>query len=225
MLGQKKHSDVKGSIKSKTSKQGFTKKAGQFGNQNPEKSHHAMQRGFRTARTSATLESDGTSDAEEPTNSDSRQPESETGRPPSERASDSESTSEDEAQPGAVRSKTSRTKETRESKRRRYILFVGNLPFTATPEDITGHFQKRGVPVKEVRMLTKKETGEPRGCCFLEFDSSKRLQVTMNAVFVCVQVGFYFTSKNYCVCSNYSATRNIAPPVIFLALIRASPCV
>ena len=144
-----------------------------------------MPRGFRTARTAAVLESDGTSEAENPTTSDSQQPESHLGRPSlPESESESENTSEDEAVSKSTAN--SSRKEPSETKTKRYILFAGNLPYAASPEDICAHFQKRGVPVREVRMLTKKGSGESRGCCFLEFDSSKRLRVNHACrVFVC----------------------------------------
>ena len=59
----------------------------------------------------------------------------------------------------------------------RYILFVGNLPYDASAEDIVAHFDRRGVPMKDVRLLTKKESGESRGIAFAEFDNAKRMQV------------------------------------------------
>ena len=61
--------------------------------------------------------------------------------------------------------------------KRRYILFVGHLPYEATAEDIADHFEKKGVQVKNLRLLTKKETGKSRGIAFVEFDSAKMMQV------------------------------------------------
>lgn len=61
--------------------------------------------------------------------------------------------------------------------KRRYILFVGHLPYEATAEDIVDHFEKKGVQVKNLRLLTKKETGKSRGIAFIEFDSAKMMQV------------------------------------------------
>ena len=68
-------------------------------------------------------------------------------------------------------------------KGRRYIAFIGNLPFTVTSDDITLHFRKKGVVMSEVRLLTDRESGQSRGCCFAEFPSAKILQVylTTNA--------------------------------------------
>lgn len=85
----------------------------------------------------------------------------------------------------------------RKKQGRRYILFVGlqnadtcgldiskycslvlgNLPYSATSEDVSSHFMQRGVPVEEVRLLTKKGLESSRGCCFLELGDSKTQQV------------------------------------------------
>ena len=62
-------------------------------------------------------------------------------------------------------------------RRRRYIAFVGNLPFSATAGEVMEHFARRGVRVVETRMLTRRNSGESRGCCFAEFPDTKSLQV------------------------------------------------
>lgn len=55
--------------------------------------------------------------------------------------------------------------------KKRYILFLGNLPFTVKEEDVKSHFRCTGKDtIKQVRMLTKK-TGESKGCAFLEFNN------------------------------------------------------
>ena len=61
---------------------------------------------------------------------------------------------------------------------RRYIAFIGNLPFSATAEEVVDHFARRGVRLSEVRLLTSKQSGESRGCCFAEFPNSKTLQAS-----------------------------------------------
>lgn len=63
----------------------------------------------------------------------------------------------------------------------RYIAFIGNLPFTATSEDVIKHFKRKGVRVTEVRLLTKKGSGESKGCCFAEFPNAKTLQASVVA--------------------------------------------
>ncbi|RDD39941.1 putative RNA-binding protein [Trichoplax sp. H2] len=49
---------------------------------------------------------------------------------------------------------------------KRFILFLGNLSYSTTNEDILKHFKKCGHNL-QVRLLTKKD-GSPRGCAFLE---------------------------------------------------------
>eukprot|EP00730_Choanoeca_flexa_P018521 TRINITY_DN9007_c0_g2_i1.p1 TRINITY_DN9007_c0_g2~~TRINITY_DN9007_c0_g2_i1.p1 ORF type:complete len:192 (+),score=25.91 TRINITY_DN9007_c0_g2_i1:116-691(+) len=51
-----------------------------------------------------------------------------------------------------------------------YIVFVGNIAFDTTREQIEKHFKACG-PCK-ARLLTNKETGEPRGCAFVEFQDA-----------------------------------------------------
>jgi RNA recognition motif-containing protein len=46
-------------------------------------------------------------------------------------------------------------------------LYVGNLPFSATEEEIRGHFEQCG-EVVSVRVITDRETGRPRGFGFVE---------------------------------------------------------
>ena len=60
--------------------------------------------------------------------------------------------------------------------KKRYILFLGNLPHSATRDDIMEHFSKRGVPIAELRLLTDKETGKSKGYAFAEFSNAKSMQ-------------------------------------------------
>lgn len=54
-------------------------------------------------------------------------------------------------------------------KEKRYILFLGNLPFTANKEQIYAHFKSLGKDrIKDIRLLTKKGTNQSRGAAFLE---------------------------------------------------------
>ena len=61
-------------------------------------------------------------------------------------------------------------------RKRRYILFVGNLPKTASREEIVSHFEKRGVHMKEFRLLTHKDTGNSKGCGFMELGCDRDMQ-------------------------------------------------
>ena len=51
-------------------------------------------------------------------------------------------------------------------------LFVGNLPYDATEEELTHHFAQVG-PVSRVFLPLDRETGRPRGFAFIEFPSSE----------------------------------------------------
>ncbi|KAI8878444.1 hypothetical protein K501DRAFT_228400 [Backusella circina FSU 941] len=54
----------------------------------------------------------------------------------------------------------------------RYIVFIGNLPYTATADDLKKHFESAGT-IKSVRFLTDKATGKPKGFAFMEFENSQ----------------------------------------------------
>jgi RNA recognition motif-containing protein len=49
-------------------------------------------------------------------------------------------------------------------------LFLGNLSWDATNEELLRHFGAFG-KVKAVKILTDRETGKPRGFGFVEFES------------------------------------------------------
>ncbi len=48
-------------------------------------------------------------------------------------------------------------------------LYIGNLPFTATEEEITELFGQHGT-VHSVALINDRETGRPRGFGFIEMD-------------------------------------------------------
>jgi len=48
-------------------------------------------------------------------------------------------------------------------------LYVGNLPFTATDEEVTAMFGQHGT-VHSVALINDRETGRPRGFGFVEMD-------------------------------------------------------
>ncbi|KAF1975452.1 RNA-binding domain-containing protein [Bimuria novae-zelandiae CBS 107.79] len=59
----------------------------------------------------------------------------------------------------------------------RFIVFIGNLPFTATKEDIEEHFAK--LKPFEVRLRTYKDTGKSMGCAFIEFERFDHMQTAL----------------------------------------------
>ena len=52
-------------------------------------------------------------------------------------------------------------------------LYVGNLPFTADETQIRDLFSQDGRAVTEVKLVTERETGRPRGFGFVEMGSSQ----------------------------------------------------
>jgi len=51
------------------------------------------------------------------------------------------------------------------------MIYVGNLPFTATDDDVRGLFSKHGT-VHTVKLVMDRDTGRPRGFCFVEMENS-----------------------------------------------------
>jgi RNA recognition motif-containing protein len=48
-------------------------------------------------------------------------------------------------------------------------IYVGNLPFTATEDDVRKHFEAFGA-VSKVKLVNDRETGRPRGFGFVEME-------------------------------------------------------
>jgi RNA recognition motif-containing protein len=46
-------------------------------------------------------------------------------------------------------------------------IYVGNLPFNATEQDLRGLFESHGT-VESVKLINDRETGKPRGFGFVE---------------------------------------------------------
>lgn len=51
-------------------------------------------------------------------------------------------------------------------------FYIGNLPYDVEDDDVKVFFKKCGEVIK-IRWLTRKDSGEFRGCGFVEFDSSE----------------------------------------------------
>jgi RNA recognition motif-containing protein len=52
-------------------------------------------------------------------------------------------------------------------------LYVGNLPFSADEAQIRDLFSQNGRSVTEVKLVTDRDTGRPRGFGFVEMGSSQ----------------------------------------------------
>ena len=57
-----------------------------------------------------------------------------------------------------------------ESDRRMKKIYVGNLPFTATEDEVKGLFAEHG-EIQSLNLITDRETGRPRGFGFVEMSA------------------------------------------------------
>lgn len=51
-------------------------------------------------------------------------------------------------------------------------IYVGNLPFSATPDEVRALFEQHG-SVENVDLIHDRETGRPRGFGFVEMEESE----------------------------------------------------
>jgi len=60
-------------------------------------------------------------------------------------------------------------------------LYVGNLPFSATEEELRELFEQHG-PTVSVRVITDRETGRSRGFGFVEFEQESSAEKALQAL-------------------------------------------
>ncbi|KAF9578995.1 hypothetical protein BGW38_004935 [Lunasporangiospora selenospora] len=60
-------------------------------------------------------------------------------------------------------------------KNQKFIVFVGNLPFNITKEQLQKHFESCG-KISSVRVQSDKATGKGKGFAFMEFGDSESMQ-------------------------------------------------
>lgn len=61
-------------------------------------------------------------------------------------------------------------------------LYVGNLPYSADEEQLKALFSEGGRQVSEVRIVTDRDTGRPRGFAFVEMGSQADADAAVNAL-------------------------------------------
>ena len=61
-------------------------------------------------------------------------------------------------------------------------LYVGNLSFNVTESDLRAAFESDGRQVREVVMVSDRETGRPRGFGFVQMASEKDAQAAIAAL-------------------------------------------
>ena len=60
-------------------------------------------------------------------------------------------------------------------------IYVGNLPYTASEEDITGLFASYG-PVDRVKIITDRETGRSKGFAFVTLGDQSQIDAAVEAL-------------------------------------------
>ena len=60
-------------------------------------------------------------------------------------------------------------------------IYVGNLPFSATEEEVRELFDRFG-PVTSVNLVTDRETGRPRGFGFVEMEHDDAADAAIDAL-------------------------------------------
>jgi RNA recognition motif-containing protein len=61
-------------------------------------------------------------------------------------------------------------------------LYVGNLPFDTDESQLRALFQEGGRQVTEVKIITDRDTGRPRGFAFVEMGSQADAEAAVSAL-------------------------------------------
>jgi RNA recognition motif-containing protein len=61
-------------------------------------------------------------------------------------------------------------------------LFVGNLPFSAEEHQIRELFERNNLVVEDIKLITDRDTGRPRGFGFVEMGSSEDADKAIQAL-------------------------------------------
>ena len=61
-------------------------------------------------------------------------------------------------------------------------LYVGNLPYQVEEEQLRALFAQDGRQVEEVKIVTDRETGRPRGFAFVEMSSDEEARAAVEAL-------------------------------------------
>lgn len=61
-------------------------------------------------------------------------------------------------------------------------LYVGNIPYQTSEEQLRTLFEEGGGQVTEVKIVTDRETGRPRGFAFVELASDAEAEAAVGAL-------------------------------------------
>ncbi|XP_018573498.1 nucleolin 1 [Anoplophora glabripennis] len=134
------------------------------------------------------VEEEGSDDAEEEEESDEDEEEEDSPPPPKiKRNSGSTGVSSNKKQKIAIsnekesnNTKTVDLEQLKENNlvvknQKRFVLFVGNIPYETNKQDLIEHFKKSG-EIKHVRIPTEKKTSKPRGFAYVELSDEETYQ-------------------------------------------------
>ena len=61
-------------------------------------------------------------------------------------------------------------------------VYIGNLEFSVTEEELKQAIEEKGISVKEVKIITDKFSGKSKGFGFAEFETEESAQQTIDAL-------------------------------------------
>ncbi len=61
-------------------------------------------------------------------------------------------------------------------------LYVGNIPYQTSEEQLRSLFEDAGGTVAEVKIVTDRETGRPRGFAFVELETDAQADAAVDAL-------------------------------------------
>jgi len=61
-------------------------------------------------------------------------------------------------------------------------VYIGNLEFGVTEDDLRKAIEEKGITVKEVKIITDKFSGKSKGFGFAEFETEEQAQQTIDAL-------------------------------------------
>ncbi len=61
-------------------------------------------------------------------------------------------------------------------------VYVGNLEYSVTEDDIRGHLEAKGITAKDIKVIQDQYTGRSKGFGFVEVDTDEDLQKAIEAL-------------------------------------------
>lgn len=61
-------------------------------------------------------------------------------------------------------------------------IYIGNLSYDLTEDDVRRIIEEKGLTVKEVKIIIDRDTGRPKGFGFAEFETAEETQQAIDAL-------------------------------------------